>query len=281
MKILLTGASGFLGKHIAAALASAGHDVIAATREHGFDFNQMLDAANWRPHLRGVEAVINSAGIIVETHRQTFRHLHYQAPVALFRACVQAGVTRVIQISALGADASAITPYHKTKQAADDVLRSLPLDWIVLRPSLVYGAGGKSLALFRHMAMSPVIPLLAGGQQWIQPVHISDVVAAVVTSLHASPAQRTIDIVGPEPVTFVNWLQHIRRANGKAEGPTLAIPPALAMAVARLARYIVPLFNPDNLYMLQQGNTADVHDFARLLERMPISIADCEDEAFR
>jgi len=281
MNILLTGASGFLGKAITRALQSAGHAVIPATRKHGVDFNLMLDEDAWLPYLQGIDAVINSVGIIVETPMQTFARLHYLAPAALFRACARVGIKRVIQISALGADAVAMTPYHQSKQAADTVLHGLPLDWFVLRPSLVYGPGGKSMALFRRLASLPLIPLIARGQQWIQPVHVGDMVAGVLQCLTASPTQRTIDVVGPYPVTFENWLQRIRRANHRNAGSTLSIPFGLAIAVAHVAKYCIPMIRPDNLRMLQQGNTADMQDFARLLGRMPVSIEDCKDEEFR
>jgi uncharacterized protein YbjT (DUF2867 family) len=275
MKILLTGASGFIGKHITTALTAAGHDVIPATRAHGFDFNQMRDADDWLAHLHEVEAVINSVGIIAECRTQTFARLHAQAPTALFKACARAGVKRVIQISALGADESAFTPYQQSKKAADDLLRGLPMDWFILRPSLVYGPGGKSMALFQQMASLPVIPLVARGLQWIQPVHISDLVAAVLQCLTASPAQRTIDIVGPYPVTFVDWLQQIRKVGGRTAAPILSIPFGLAVATAKLARHVVPMMHPDNLRMLQHGNTAEVQAFAELLGKMPLTIEDC------
>lgn len=276
MKILLTGASGFIGKHIAMGLESAGHSVLAADRNSGFDFKRMVEESDWLPHLHGVEAVINSVGIIVESRGQTFETIHHQAPVALFRACEHAGVKRVIQISALGADERAYTPYQQSKNAADDVLRSLALDWFVLCPSLVYGPGGKSVAMFQRMASLPVIPLVAQGLQWIQPVHVDDLVAAVLQCLITSPTRRTINIVGPYPITLVNWLQQMRKVSGKATAPSVSIPFGLAMATARIARYVVPIMHPDNLYMLQQGNTAEVDDFAQLLGRMPVSIEDAE-----
>ena len=269
MKILLTGASGFIGGHIRGALESAGHEVIPATRVQGFEFNRMCSANDWVPHIQGVDAVINSVGIIVETHKQKFATLHHQAPAALFQACAQAGVKRVVQISALGADEHAFTPYQLSKKAADDELRALPLEWFVLRPSLVYGPGGKSTAMFQRMAALPVIPLVGQGQQCIQPVHVSDLVAAVVACLAATPARRTIDVVGPTPMSFVDWLQRLRTVSGKSRGPTLCIPLRFVFAASQLAKYFVPLLHPDNLRMLQTGNTADVHAFAELLGRMP------------
>lgn len=269
MKILLTGASGFIGTHITAALTSAGHEVIAATRAHGFDFSRMRTASDWLPHLQGVEAVINSVGIIVESRGQTFAALHYHAPVALYHACAQAGVKRVIQISALGADEHAFTSYQLSKKTADDVLRSLPLEWFVLRPSLVYGPGGKSTALFQRLAALPVIPLVGGGAQQVQPAHVDDLVAAVMACLATSHAQRTIDVVGPQAMTFVEWLQRLRTHSGKSIAKTFSAPYKLVIASSHVMRHLVPMLHPDNLRMLQCGNTADVQPLVELLGRAP------------
>ncbi|MBU0654882.1 MAG: NAD-dependent epimerase/dehydratase family protein [Gammaproteobacteria bacterium] len=272
MKILLTGASGFIGRHILRALEQAGHEVVPVSRRHGVDFKHMLTPEDWLPHLKEVEAVINSVGVIAETRGQTFDTLHHRAPAALFRACVMAGVPRVVQISALGADDQAITPYQLSKKAADDVLRSLPLEWFVLRPSLVYGEGGKSSAMFRFMASLPIIPLVGDGRQRIQPVHVSDVVATVLQCLPAASARRTLDVVGAYPLTFVDWLQSMRLEAGRKAAVTLPIPFSLIMATAHVGRFVVPMLHPDNLRMLQHGNTADVQSLANFLGRMPLSV---------
>jgi len=272
MKLLLTGASGFIGTHIGATLTAAGHEVMVATRSAGLDFNQLREPADWQPHLTGIEAVINCVGIIAERHDQSFTTLHYHAPAALFRACVEVGVTRVIQISALGADERAITPYQSSKKAADDVLRRLPLDWFVLRPSLVYGPGGKSTALFRRLASLPVIPLVDRGQQMIQPVHVDDLVAAVLTCLTTQLTCQTIDVVGPNAITFADWIQQLRRQNGKPLATIVSVPYSLARLVAPLAHYLIPLLTADNLRMLQQGNTADVQPLVNLLGSLPRAV---------
>jgi len=269
MKILLTGATGFIGGHIARALRAAGHEVSAATRANGVDFNQMQTADAWRPHLQGIDAVINSVGIIAEVGRQRFPALHRDAPIALFQACTQAGVGRVIQISALGADEHAFTPYQLTKKAADDALRDMDLDWFVLRPSLVYGSGGSSTAMFRMLATLPVMPLVGQGTQRVQPVHVDDVAAAVMACLTASPARRTIDVVGPQAFTFAEWLQRLRRHGGRSTAMTVAIPFGLVLASSYVIRYVAPILHPDNLRMLRHGNTSDVQPLAQLLGRMP------------
>jgi uncharacterized protein YbjT (DUF2867 family) len=151
MNILLTGATGFIGNHLLRSLLHQGHTVTACClqperllihSEHlkplAVDFAQLNTRAQWLPHLYGIDAVINCVGIIAETKTQTFEQLHHQAPAALFTAAAQAGVQKIIQISALGADAEAVSPYHLSKKAADEVLRGLPVAGIILQPSIVW-----------------------------------------------------------------------------------------------------------------------------------------------
>jgi uncharacterized protein YbjT (DUF2867 family) len=272
MKVLVTGASGFIGSQIAAALRAADQTVVAADRRHGVDFNRMRAPEDWRPLLDGVGAAVNCVGIIGERRHQRFAVLHREAPAALFRACAQAGVRRVVQISALGADENGFTSYQRSKHAADDVLRGLPLEWFVLRPSLVYGKGGASTAMFKRLAALPLIPLIGGGAQRVQPVHIDDLVAAVLVGLSAERACRTIDVVGPEAMSFKEWLQRLRTSAGKSAAATMSVPLAFMTAVAQLARHVTPVLAPDNLAMLEQGNTADVQPFAQFLGRMPRAV---------
>lgn len=269
MNILLTGASGFVGRNLAAVLGRAGHRIVAAGRAQGCDFRQMLDAAAWRPRLAGIDAVINCVGIIGETRQQRFDTLHRAAPIALFQACAATGIRRVIQISALGADTSACSPYHLSKRAADDALRALGIDGVILRPGLIYGRGGGSHSLFLRLARWPRLPVIGDGRQRLQPVHIGDLAAAVRRCLELPPQARTLDVVGPEMLTFGDWLQRLRLAQGLPAAPWLHIPPTLAALAFRLAAPLSPIFRPDNLRMLLTGYQADPAPFCAFLGRRP------------
>jgi len=270
MNILLCGASGFIGRNIATALNHAGHQVKAVSRRHGSDFCHMLSLADWLPQLAGVDAVINSVGIIGESAAQRFEPIHTLAPAALFQACAAAGVRRVLQISALGADQTAFSAYHLSKRAADDCLRSLDLDWFVLRPSLIYGRGGKSAELFMRLAALPLIPVIGDGQQALQPVHISDVVATVMHSLTCSQTRKTLDIVGSETITFAEWLQMMRQSQGLSRTGLFHLPFPLAMLLAHLGRHFNPMLQPENLRMLQTGYWADVQPLVQFIGRLPL-----------
>jgi uncharacterized protein YbjT (DUF2867 family) len=267
MNILLTGASGFIGASLARALGAAGHQVRPVSRRHGIDLRDLRRPDDWRPLLADIDVAINCVGIIGESRGQTFSTLHAEAPVALFDACVAAGVRRVIQVSALGADDAAFSDYHLSKRAADDHLRGLDLDWFVLRPSLIYGRGGGSAGLFLRVARLPMIPVIGDGRQTLQPIHISDVVATTLRCLDARPARQTIDIVGRESVGFADWLQSMRRAQGRSQASLLRVPYAMALAVAYAGRRLVPILQPDNVRMLRAGYHADFRGLEAFLGR--------------
>lgn len=272
MNILLTGATGFIGHNIAAALVDAGHQVTPVSRQHGIDFSSMTAPSHWLPHLKGIDAVINCVGIIGETSTQRFESLHTLTPSALFRACHETGVRRVLQISALGADETAFSAYHLSKRAADDILRSLDLDWFVLRPSLTYGKDGKSAELFMRLARLPLLTVIGDGSQKLQPVHISDVVATVMQCLTSRETNRTLDILGTETFTFTEWLQWMRHAQGLLPAPVIHIPFWLALLTSRLASPLSPMLRPENLRMLQTGYWADVQPLVNFLGRKPLSV---------
>lgn len=276
MRVLLVGASGFVGRNIHTALDQLGHQVIPISRRYGVDVRQLLTAAAWLPHLAGVDAVVNALGIIGETRTQRFATLHTAAPVALFQACVLAGVKRVIQISALGAEPAAFSAYHRSKLAADEFLQQLDLAWLVLRPSLIYGRGSRSGDLLLQVARLPYLPVLGDGQQLIQPVHIRDVVACVCQGLiQPLPQMRQcLDIAGSTVFTFAKWLHTLRHAQGLPPTTTVRIPLRMALFAAHFARYIQPIMQPDTLRMLQQGYVVEAPTLARLhqfLGRPPLS----------
>ncbi len=272
MKILLTGATGFIGSHIEKALQLKRYQLIPISRSHGYDANKMLQAESWLPVLDGVDCVINAMGIIRETGRQSFERIHTQAAVALFAACEQLSLQRVIQISALGADEQASTPFLTSKKQADDYLRNRDCDWFVLRPSLVYGDGGVSSAMLRKLAALPLIPVIGKGEQMLQPVAINDLVDTVMQCIDSHDTRQTLDVVGPVPISYLDWLQLMRQQLGKSPAPTLKLPFDCALVIASFARHLNPLMEPDNIRMLQQGNTADVTPLANFIGHMPQNV---------
>jgi uncharacterized protein YbjT (DUF2867 family) len=273
MHILVTGASGFIGSRLVDSLRAAGHTVVQASRcaTHSLDtvdvdFTRDLDPAAWLPKLTGVDAVINAVGILREQGAQTFERVHARAPQALFTACAIAGVRRVVQISALGAD-EGTSGYFRSKRVADEYLAQQQLEWTIVQPSLVFGVGGASARLFTMLASLPIVPLPAGGQQRVQPIHVDDLILAITAVVQRHDfVRRRVALVGPEALTMREFLARLCRVLGIPHARFLAIPMPLmriAAAVAQLSRR--SLLDRESLAMLEAGNTADPRETCKLL----------------
>ena len=283
MRILITGASGFIGSALAAALARRGHQVVACAHHHATktpalraDFMRDVAEADWLPRFKDVDVVINAVGILRETDTAQFEALHHRAPAALFRACLNAGVMRVVQISALGADHNATSAYHRSKKAADDTLRKLDLDWTILQPSVVFGSGGASTQLFLRLASLPVIPLIGPGDQLMQPIHIDDLTKLVVTLIEDGKGLRqTLPVVGREAVTLRQMLLNYRRGMGLGKAIIASIPLPLIRLVAKFGDIVKSgALSTETLNMLLRGNTADAHALTSLLGQAPRALDD-------
>ncbi|KQW43279.1 MULTISPECIES: SDR family oxidoreductase [unclassified Roseateles] len=284
MKIMLTGATGFLGGRLLRQLLAAGHQVVCAGRsapriEHGrcgwlkLDF-AATPAAVWVLHLQGVDVVVNLVGIFRESGAASFAAVHTRGPQALFDACASAGVRRVVQVSALGADAQAETEFLRSKYGADRHLLALPLDGCVAQPSLVFAPDGLSARRLLTLACLPVVPLPAGGRQRIQPIHVDDAVDALHALVEWPGGDlrgRRVPLVGPRPLMLQDYLLALRRGMGFAPGALVLPLPAWLMAVAAWLGDHQPrsLFNRAAWAMLQHGNTGDATLVARLLGRSP------------
>ena len=270
MRILVTGAYGFIGSQIVTALNKKGHDILCAVRKPGSttrfahldavecDFSKDINTDIWIPKLKDVDAVVNCAGILHETAGQTFDTVHYKTPKALFDACKQAGIKKIIQISAIG------NPYDvefiHSKHNADNYLSSLDLEWVIIRPSIVYSAAGSygGTSLLRALSAIPFVLLLPGsGKQKIQPISANDLAMTVVKALDNSSCDRQIiEAVGAEIMNFEDYLRQFRKWLGFSEPLfVFRVPLFLIKPVVLLGEWFGKGPLGKTMYrMLQRGN---------------------------
>jgi len=215
MMVLIAGASGFIGARLAAACVAAGDTVVCAsrngrepglpgTRHARLDYTAMPAAERLAEMLDGVDVVVNAVGILRERGAQTFEALHVTGPAALFSAAARAGVRRIVQVSALGAEDGASARYHSSKHRADLALATLPVDWVIVQPSLVYGAGGTSARLFEFLASLPVT-MPRGAPTWSTPSTVARRCVVIGPSVGRYDSASSTACVSSRPASGRGW----------------------------------------------------------------------------
>jgi uncharacterized protein YbjT (DUF2867 family) len=249
MQVIVTGATGLIGSAVCARLSSEGHAVIAVVRGKGspaiaasrtiaVDLAAATRAEDWLPHLVGVDAVVNCAGVLQDSPRESTKGVHVEGTGALFAACEAAGIRRVIHFSAIGVDRGAVSEFSRTKLAGDEALMARDLDWVILRPSVVLGrnAFGGS-ALFRGLAALPWLPVMpnAGPLQVVQLDDVLDTVSFFVDP--SAPARCALELAGPEQLAMQDVVDSYRAWMGWPPARTITLPEWAAAALYRLGDF--------------------------------------------
>ncbi len=224
--VTVFGGSGFIGRHVVRALARQGFRVRVASRRPELAFHlQPLGGvgqihavqANLRHKdsvchaVRDAEAIVNLVGLLAEAGPQSFDSVHVDGAAAIGEAAGEAGITRLVHLSAIGADPAHASAYARTKAAGETAIRGACAETIVFRPSIVFGPEDRFFNRFAEMArFMPALPLIGGGTTRFQPVFVGDVADAVARAVEggARPGT-TYELGGPEISTFKRILEFI------------------------------------------------------------------------
>ena len=205
--------------------------------------------------IEGADLVVNLVGILAEQKAGDFQRLQADGPGVIARGAAQAGVRRLVQISAIGADLGSPSLYGRTKAAGEQAAREAMPGTVVLRPSLVFGEEDKFFNRFGSMAMySPIMPVISGDSRF-QPVYVGDVADAVMAGLeHEDAVGRTYELGGPRVYTFRELLAWILQETRRHRA-LVTIPPGLARLQAKIGELIPGKpFTQDQLTMLERDN---------------------------
>jgi uncharacterized protein YbjT (DUF2867 family) len=246
MRLLVTGGSGFLGRHVLARAAQRGHSCVALARSPaaaeavaGCGATPLAGDLGDGPSLTaafasaGCEALVNLASL-------GFGH----APTVV-AAAVAAGLDRTVFVSTTAVTTALPVPSRAVRLAAEQHIRSSPLAWTILRPTMIYGAPGDRnlsalLAVLARAARLPrpgglplVVPVPGGGARLQQPVHVADLAGAVLAAAERPQATGSCyDVAGPEPLAFAELL----RLSSAAVGCPVRLLPVPLSAVVALTR---------------------------------------------
>ena len=279
-RVLVLGGSGFVGSHVCEHLQRQGWHITVPTRQYAAGKHllsvpslRLAEANVFEPGvlaglLPGHHAVINLIAIL-HGHQKSFERVHVEWPRQLAAACGQAGVRRLVHVSALGADASGPSMYQRSKAAGEAVLRQAAgagaIDLTLFRPSVIFGREDNFMNLFaRLQRIFPVVPLAGAGAR-LQPVWVRDVARAIVRALERDAAiGQTYEACGPDVYTLGELVRLAgcwAGVRGGAGRPVIELPMSLGRLQALMMELVSsqPLMSRDNLDSLKVANVASGH----------------------
>jgi|SRR5689334_12408424 len=298
MRVLLTGATGFVGRHMVKRLLQSGHHVHALVRPTQQRASSVfgLENSDWQERLtiqtgdvvsgngldaamQGCEAVIHLVGIIMEKGSNSFQSVHHLGTRNVVEAARQAGIKRFIQMSALGVRSDGVAEYQTSKWRGEEEVRRSGIPYCILQPSLIFGPGdGFVTEMMETMRKAPLVrPVPGNGSPRFRPVFIDDVTFCFERALTSAAAtDQTIELGGRDELTLNEVLTEIAQCAGIRK-PPLHLPMLLMFLGAAIAEKMLsnPPVTVDQLKMLKEGSTCDIAPMKRIFGIEPRGFEGC------
>ena len=255
MRIAITGGTGFVGSHLAERLAADGHDVVVLSRRTGNGLG--AGSARLAAAMERCDAVVHCAGINREIGDQTYDAVHVRGTAEVVAAARMAGVDRIAMLSFLRARPDGPTSYHRSKWAAEEIVRGSGLTYTILKAGVIHGRGDHMLDHLSHAFHTfPVFGLVGMHERPVRPVAVDDVtrILAAAALGDARLADRTIAVLGPEAMTLGNAVRRVADATGRRP-VFIRLPVVAHLAIAALAEATmkVPLISIAQVRILAEG----------------------------
>ena len=282
--ILVTGATGFVGGHVVAALRRAGQQVRCLVRDlrtaakpelAGCELAEgdMTEPRSLASAVDGAECVVHLVAIRQGKHEQ-FERIMSRGTRDLVVAAQEAGVRRFVLMSALGVAERTkdLVPYYRAKWEMEQAVEASSIPSVIFRPSFVFGADGGILPTFRKLAkLAPVTPIVGSGTQRLQPIWADDVAAYFVRSVDGVGTGVTFDLGGPDVVSWNELWERLKTALG-VRRPSVHVPMGLMRLNALVTERLpgdIPLTR-DLLKMMEAGDNIVADDAAAQAFALPL-----------
>jgi len=292
--IVLTGASGFFGAHLARALGAAGEPCrglvrrssdVRALRGFGIDLHvgDVCDPASLVPAFEGCRAVVHLAGAADVADPDLNEQVNVGGTVNVAEACVRAGVPRLLFFSSSCAVRELQDAYGRTKWEAEQQLRRFDLDLRVFRPAMIFGEGSREWTTFvTTVARLPWVPIPGSGEHLLRPVFVDDAIDATLAAVQRDGLRgRVYDIIGPTEITLNGLIEAVARRIGRRRRP-LHLPLEPCVAGARVLGRIWehPPVVPDQVLAFAQDTVGDLDPPRRDLQWSPRGLDEGLDALF-
>lgn len=269
--ITIIGGTGFLGRHVVELLAGQGYQIRVVARDidsaahlkTSGDVGQIALVSgditvpsSLYGKLANSFAVVNLAGILYESGKQKFDSVHAKGAEKLAELAKSAGVKRLIQVSAIGADNASRSEYARSKAAGEQAVKVVFPGATILRPSIIFGSEDKFFNKFAGLAaVSPFLPLIGGGKTKFQPVYVADVAHAIMAAIEKDEAVgQTFEIGGPDIYSFREILEFICKVINRRP-LLLNIPFPVASVIGAVAKFLpCPPLTADQVTLLKNDN---------------------------
>jgi len=278
MKIAVVGATGFVGSHLVPHLIAAGHEVVGISRD-GRRLSEWGGSVEARAadvatgigldkSLAGADAVVHLTAIPRETKGRTFDEINVRGVERVVTAAERAGIRRFVHLSAMGVVDDPKLGYLHSKWRGEQAVRTSSLDWVVLRPSLMFGPGDGFFNLVKATLRywSPAVVAIPGkGDARFQPLSVDDLAIGVEKCLtDADRSGSVYELGGPAHVTYREIVDAVMRATGMTR-LKVGIPIPLISALTSVTDKILPVFpvSHDQISSLQRQNYTELDVFER------------------